>query len=96
MVSSPPAAASAGAVKEQSRKRVPVGVLVYAVIEDWGKDPDATAAMLANMGFQGLEITNYMSQWTRKSQGISGNDGCPQFEMLRQSHGTWVFCPAKT
>src|SRR5690242_7082767 len=57
-------AASADTMKAgPARKQVPVGVLVYAVIEDWSKDPDATAVALARMGFTGLEITNYMPQW---------------------------------
>jgi sugar phosphate isomerase/epimerase len=57
------AAASAAALQAQARKRVPVGVLVYAVVDEWNKDPNGTAIALANMGFQGLEITNYMPQW---------------------------------
>lgn len=58
------AAASAAALKAQTRKNVPVGVLVYAVIDDWQKDPAATAVALAKMGFSGLEVTNIMPQWT--------------------------------
>jgi sugar phosphate isomerase/epimerase len=58
------AVAAAAAMQAQTRKRVPVGVLVYAVIDDWNKDPNATAIALAKMGFQGLEVTNYMPQWT--------------------------------
>src|SRR5580700_979 len=57
------AAASAGALQAQTRKRVPVGVLVYAVIEDWTKDVTATITSLGHMGFEGLEITNY-ANWT--------------------------------
>ena len=57
------AAASAGALQAQTRKRVPVGVLVYAVIEDWTKDVNATITSLGHMGFEGLEITNY-ANWT--------------------------------
>lgn len=57
------AAASAGALQAQTRKRVPVGVLVYAVIEDWTKDVNATITALGQMGFGGLEITNY-ANWT--------------------------------
>lgn len=57
------AAASAGALRAQTRKRVPVGVLVYAVIEDWQQDVNATITSLAHMGFEGLEITNY-ANWT--------------------------------
>ncbi|HLX42487.1 MAG TPA: hypothetical protein VKR43_03595 [Bryobacteraceae bacterium] len=56
-------AASAGALQAQTRKRVPVGVLVYAVIEDWTKDVNATITALGQMGFEGLEITNY-ANWT--------------------------------
>src|SRR5271154_3323346 len=57
------AAASAGALQAQTRKRVPVGVLVYAVIEDWQKDVNDTITALGNMGIEGLEITNY-ANWT--------------------------------
>jgi sugar phosphate isomerase/epimerase len=57
------AAASAGALRAQTKKRVPVGVLVYAVIEDWQKDVNATITALGQMGFEGLEITNY-ANWT--------------------------------
>jgi sugar phosphate isomerase/epimerase len=57
------AAASTGALQAQTRKGVPVGVLVYAVIEDWQKDVNATITVLGQMGFEGLEITNY-STWT--------------------------------
>jgi sugar phosphate isomerase/epimerase len=56
-------AASAGPLLAQTRKRVPVGVLVYAVIEDWQKDVNATITALGQMGFDGLEITNY-ANWT--------------------------------
>jgi sugar phosphate isomerase/epimerase len=38
-------------------------VLVYAVIEDWTKDTNATITALGKMGFEGLEITNY-ANWT--------------------------------
>lgn len=58
------AAASAAILPAQTkRKKVPVGVLVYAVIDDWGKDADATAIQLAQMGFTGLEVTNVYPQW---------------------------------
>jgi sugar phosphate isomerase/epimerase len=57
------AAASAGALQAQSRKRVPVGVLVYAVIDDWAKDLNGTTTSLAQMGFEGLELTRY-ADWT--------------------------------
>ena len=57
------AAASGAAVLAQNRKRYPVGVLIYAVIEDWNRDPSGTMTALAGMGFDGLELTNY-SAWT--------------------------------
>ena len=57
------AAASAAAMQAQNRKRVPVGVLVYAVIEDWTKDLNGTTRVLAQMGFEGLELTRY-ADWT--------------------------------
>jgi sugar phosphate isomerase/epimerase len=57
------AAASASTLQAQGRKRIPVGVLVYAVIDDWTRDMNAAATALAHMGFEGLEITRYES-WT--------------------------------
>jgi sugar phosphate isomerase/epimerase len=57
------AAASTGAMKAQNRKHIPVGVLVYAVIEDWTNDLNGTTTKLAQMGFEGLEVTNY-ANWT--------------------------------
>lgn len=57
------AAASAGALHAQGRKHVPVGVLVYAVIDDWARDLNGTTTSLAQMGFEGLELTRY-ADWT--------------------------------
>ena len=57
------AAASAAGLQAQTRKHIPVGVLVYAVIEDWTKDLEGTTRALAQMGFEGLEITRYQD-WT--------------------------------
>jgi sugar phosphate isomerase/epimerase len=57
------AAASAAALQAQTRKHVPVGLLIYAVVADWKKDFDGTLAAVAKMGYQGLEITQYES-WT--------------------------------
>ena len=57
------AAASAAAMPAQTRRRVPVGVLVYAVIDDWSKDLKGTTTALAQMGFEGLELTRY-ANWT--------------------------------
>ena len=57
------AGASTAGLQAQTRKHIPVGVLVYAVIEDWTKDLEGTTTALAQMGFQGLEITRYQD-WT--------------------------------
>jgi sugar phosphate isomerase/epimerase len=57
------AAASAAAMQAQNRKRVPVGLLIYAVLADWKKDFDGTLTAVSKMGYQGLEITQYES-WT--------------------------------
>jgi sugar phosphate isomerase/epimerase len=57
------AAGSSALLRAQKRKHIPVGVLVYAVIEDWTNNLNGTTSALAHMGFEGLEITNY-SGWT--------------------------------
>ena len=57
------AAASAYHAQAQNRKHIPVGLLIYAVIADWKKDFDGTLTAVAQMGYQGLELTQYES-WT--------------------------------
>src|SRR5271154_3824487 len=57
------AAASAYTLNAQSKKHVPVGLLIFAVLADWKKDFDGTLTAVAKMGYQGLEITQYES-WT--------------------------------
>jgi sugar phosphate isomerase/epimerase len=56
-------AASAGALHAQGRKRIPVGLLIYAVLADWKKDFDGTLKAVAQMGYEGVELTQYES-WT--------------------------------
>src|SRR4051794_29314022 len=57
------AAASAVALRAQSRKHIPVGLLIYAVLADWKKDFDGTLSTVAKMGYEGVELTQYES-WT--------------------------------
>jgi sugar phosphate isomerase/epimerase len=57
------AIASTGALLAQGRKRVPVGLLIYAVLADWKKDFDGTLQAIAQMGYDGVELTQYES-WT--------------------------------
>jgi sugar phosphate isomerase/epimerase len=57
------AAASAAAVRAQNRKHVPVGLLIYAVLADWKKDFNGTLTAVAQMGYEGVELTQYES-WT--------------------------------
>ena len=57
------AAASACAARAQSRRRIPVGLLIYAVIADWKKDFNGTLSAVSQMGYDGLELTQYES-WT--------------------------------
>src|SRR5437016_10045418 len=57
------AAASAYAVQAQNRKHIPVGLLIYAVLADWKKDFDGTLTAVAQMGYEGVELTQYES-WT--------------------------------
>src|SRR5438552_11558090 len=55
--------ASAAILAAQNRKRVPVGLLIYAVLADWKKDFDGTLTAVAQMGYEGVELTQYES-WT--------------------------------
>lgn len=57
------AAASAAALNGQNRKSIPVGLLIYAVLADWKKDFDGTLKAVAQMGYEGVELTQYES-WT--------------------------------
>src|SRR6266849_468175 len=56
-------AASAAALQAQNRKRIPVGLLIYAVLADWKRDFDGTLTAVAKMGYEGVELTQYES-WT--------------------------------
>src|SRR5947209_12128556 len=57
------AAASAAGLRAQNRKHIPVGLLIYAVLADWKKDFDGTLKAVAQMGYEGVELTQYES-WT--------------------------------
>jgi sugar phosphate isomerase/epimerase len=57
------AAASAAVLRAQHNKHVPIGLLIYAVLADWKKDFDGTLTAVANMGYEGVELTQYES-WT--------------------------------
>src|SRR4030088_207560 len=59
------AAASAcpAALRAQSKKHSPAGLLIYAVVADWKKDFDGTLKAVAQMGYEGVELTQYES-WT--------------------------------
>src|SRR5688572_16857144 len=57
------AGASAAGLQAQSKKQIPVGLLIYAVLADWKKDFDGTLTALAKMGYEGLELTQY-EKWT--------------------------------
>jgi hypothetical protein len=45
------------------KKRIPIGILLYAVQADLDKDFNATLAAIAKMGFEGVEFTHYF-EWT--------------------------------
>jgi sugar phosphate isomerase/epimerase len=45
----------------QNRKRIPVGLLIYAVLADWKRDFDGTLKAVSQMGYEGLELTQYES-----------------------------------
>lgn len=57
------AAASAATLRAQNKHHVPVGLLIYAVLADWKKDFNGTLTAVANMGYEGVELTQYES-WT--------------------------------
>src|SRR5437868_13818891 len=57
------ATAAVGVVRAQNRRHIPVGLLIYAVLADWKKDFDGTLKAIAEMGYEGLELTQYES-WT--------------------------------
>jgi sugar phosphate isomerase/epimerase len=57
------AAAAATTLQAQNRKHIPVGLLIYAVLADWKKDFNGTLTAVAQMGYEGVELTQYES-WT--------------------------------
>jgi sugar phosphate isomerase/epimerase len=57
------AAVSAARLRAQQTRHIPVGLLIYAVLADWKKDFDGTLTAVAQMGYEGLELTQYES-WT--------------------------------
>jgi len=57
------AAASAISLRAQTRTRVPVGVLLYAVQKELNADFDGTLRSVAAMGYEGVEFTQYID-WT--------------------------------
>ncbi len=57
------AAASAASLGAQNKKHIPVGLLIYAVLADWKKDFNGTLTAVAQMGYEGVELTQYES-WT--------------------------------
>src|ERR1700719_3866599 len=57
------AAASVASLRGQNTKHIPVGLLIYAVLADWKKDFNGTLTAVAEMGYEGVELTQYES-WT--------------------------------
>jgi sugar phosphate isomerase/epimerase len=57
------AAASTASLRAQNKKHIPVGLLIYAVLADWKKDFNGTLTAVAQMGYEGVELTQYES-WT--------------------------------
>ena len=57
------ATASAASLRAQHTKHIPVGLLIYAVLADWKKDFSGTLTAVAQMGYEGVELTQYES-WT--------------------------------
>src|SRR3954468_11606455 len=65
------AAASVAALRAQN-KRVPVGLLIYAVLADWKKDFDGTLTAVAKMGYEGVELTQYESWTPARAKEVRG------------------------
>src|ERR1700719_127334 len=57
------ASAYPAALRAKSKKHIPVGLLIYAVLADWKKDFDGTLKAVARMGYEGVELTQYET-WT--------------------------------
>src|SRR3981081_2393942 len=57
------AAASAATLRAQNKKHIPVGLLIHAVLAEWKKDFNGTLTAVAQMGYEGVELTQYES-WT--------------------------------
>jgi sugar phosphate isomerase/epimerase len=57
------AATACPAALRGKNKQIPVGLLIYAVLADWKKDFDSTLQAVAQMGYEGVELTQYES-WT--------------------------------
>src|SRR5260370_28827257 len=57
------ASASAAALAAKNKKHIPVGLLIYAVLADWKKDFNGTLTAVAQIGYEGVEPTQYES-WT--------------------------------
>ena len=45
-----------------------MGLLIYAVLADWKRDFDGTLKAVSQMGYEGLELTQYES-WTPAAAG---------------------------
>ena len=56
-------AMAATVLAAQTKRHVPVGLLIYAVLADWKRDFDGTLKAVAQMGYEGVELTQYES-WT--------------------------------
>lgn len=56
-------AASVAALRAESRKHIPVGVLLYAVQKELNADFEGTLRAVAKMGYEGVEFTQYID-WT--------------------------------
>jgi sugar phosphate isomerase/epimerase len=57
------AGASAICLRAQNKRHIPVGLLIYAVLQDWKNDFDGTLTAVAGMGYEGVEFTQY-EKWT--------------------------------
>lgn len=58
------AGSSAAVLRAQTRKRIPVGLLVYGVRDDLDRDLSGTLKAVAAMGYEGVEFYGPYFYWT--------------------------------
>src|SRR5580700_3274457 len=86
------AAASAASLRAQNKKHVPVGLLIYAVLADWKKDFNGTLTAVAQMGYEGVELTQYESWTPARAKRSPGSARFHPLKGPRHAYGARVLC----